>query len=61
MVEFELFGDSWSSAGFAIKHPENLSTKEARLMQDEPEGSLSFGVPILYLSVTKTLDLRELV
>ena len=61
MVEVELFGYSWNGAGSAIKHPENLSTKEARLMQDEAEELLSVGVPILYRSVTKTLDLRELV
>ena len=61
MVEVELFGYSWNSAGLAIKHPKNLSTKEASLMLDEPEESLSVGVPILHRSITNTLDLRELV
>tara|TARA_A100000164_G_scaffold35444_1_gene27205 strand:+ start:711 stop:896 length:186 start_codon:yes stop_codon:yes gene_type:complete len=61
MVEVELFGYSWNSAGLAIKHPKKLSTKEAGLMLGEPEKSLSVGGPILYRSVTKTLDLWELV
>ncbi len=61
MVEVELFGYSLNNAGLAIKHPKNLSTKEASLMLNEPEESLSVGMPILHRSVIKTLDLRELV
>ena len=59
MTEVELVRYLWNSAGLAIRHAENLSTKEANLLLDEAEETLSLAASILYRSVTKTLDMRE--
>ena len=59
MAEVELVRYLWNSAGLAIRHAENLSTKEANLLLDEAEETLSLAASILYRSVTKTLDMRE--
>tara|TARA_B100000579_G_C22446001_1_gene672042 strand:+ start:60 stop:245 length:186 start_codon:yes stop_codon:yes gene_type:complete len=61
MAEVELVRYLWNSAGSAIKHAENLSTKEANLNLDEAGKNFSLPVSILYRSVTKKLDMRELV
>ena len=61
MAEVELVRDSCNSAGSAITHVENVSTKEANLLLDEAEETLSLALSILYRSVNKTLNMRELV
>ena len=61
MAEVELVRYLSNSAGLAIKHAENLSTKKLNLLLDEGEEALSLAISILYRSVTKTLDLREVV
>ena len=61
MAKVELVRYLWNSAGSAIKHAENLSTKEANLNMDEAGKNFSLAVLTLYRSVTKKLDMRELV
>jgi len=61
MAEVELVRYLWNSAGSAIKHAENLSPKEANLNMDEAGKNFSLAVLTLYRSVTKKLDMRELV
>ena len=61
MAEVELVRYLWNSAGSAIRHAENLSTKEANLLLDEAEETLCLAVSILYRSLAKALDLREVV
>ena len=61
MAEVELVRYLWNSAGSAIKHAENLSTKKSNLLLDEAEETLCLAVPILYRSLAKALNLREVV
>ena len=61
MAKVELVRYLWNSAGSAITHDENVSTKAANLLLDEAEETLSLALSILYRSVNKTLNMRELV
>ena len=61
MAEVELVRYLWNSAGSAIRDAENVSTKESNLNLDEAGKNFSLAFLILYRSVTKKLDMRELV